>query len=92
MTYFAIFDGHAGTGSSLMAVNNLHYHILDKLDSVYELLIHSTSEQRHFSKKDDKRPHKWPFSAKDMCVESLITGALETAFLDIVSMYLLKQC
>jgi serine/threonine protein phosphatase PrpC len=25
--YFAIFDGHAGTGASLMAANLLHKHI-----------------------------------------------------------------
>ena len=85
MTYFAVFDGHAGSGSALMAVNNLHYNILDKLDSVYELLIHSSSEQRLFSKKGDKRPHKWPFNETAVSVESLITGALETAFLEIVS-------
>ena len=26
-TYFAIFDGHAGTGAALMAVKLLHEHI-----------------------------------------------------------------
>ena len=24
-TYFAVFDGHAGTGAALMAVNTLHH-------------------------------------------------------------------
>ena len=80
MTYFAIFDGHAGTGASLMAVNTLHYQILEKLDLVYELLVNSTLEQRQFSRKGDLRPYKWPFLEKEVSVESLVTGALEATF------------
>ncbi|XP_071810104.1 protein phosphatase 1H-like [Asterias amurensis] len=83
MTYFAVFDGHAGTGASLMSVNTLHYQILDKLDRVYELLVNSTLEQRQFSRKGDLRPYKWPFIEKEVSIESLVTGALEATFVDM---------
>ncbi|XP_022104014.1 protein phosphatase 1H-like [Acanthaster planci] len=83
MTYFAIFDGHAGTGAALMSANTLHYQILEKLDRVYELLVNSTPEHRQFSRRGDLRPHKWPFSETEVSVESLVTGALEAAFVDM---------
>ena len=68
-----------------MAVNSLHYQILEKLDRVYELLISSSPEHRQFSRRGDLRPHKWPFSEKEVSVESLVTGALEATFVDMVS-------
>lgn len=35
--YFAVFDGHAGTGASLMAANCLHEHI--RVSIIFKLLI-----------------------------------------------------
>ena len=37
-TYFALFDGHAGTGCALWAANTLHYHVKEKLGEVAHLI------------------------------------------------------
>ncbi|XP_071492145.1 protein phosphatase 1H-like [Diadema antillarum] len=82
-TYFGIFDGHAGCGVSVMASRVLHDKILSKLESVYDLLASSSVEQRQFTRSGDQRPNKWPFSEKEVSVESLIVGAFESAFVEM---------
>ncbi|KAK2142898.1 hypothetical protein LSH36_900g00062 [Paralvinella palmiformis] len=42
--YFAVFDGHAGTGAALMAANILHLIIQDKLLEVRDLLMTQLSD------------------------------------------------
>ncbi|XP_063953644.1 protein phosphatase 1H-like [Lytechinus pictus] len=83
LTYFAIFDGHAGSGVSVMASRVLHTRIFAKLESVYDLLANSSIEQRQFTRSGDQRPNKWPFTEKEMSVESLVVGALESAFVEM---------
>ena len=36
--YWALFDGHAGAGASLMAANLLHHHVAKQLQGIVELL------------------------------------------------------
>lgn len=88
LTYFGLFDGHAGFGTAVMASHTLHHIILEKLLSIQHFLVNSTIEQRQFTKSNDSRPAKWPFAVKDMSVETMVIGALEKAFLDMVSLSL----
>lgn len=70
--YFAVFDGHAGTGASLSAYNGLHHHIKEKLTDIAHMLV---------------LPHE-QFAQGYLCTglitsinaEQLIVGALEQAF------------
>ena len=48
-TYFAIFDGHAGTGAALMAVKLLHEHIqvsrkIHKISVSEKTILHKLNE------------------------------------------------
>ena len=43
--YFGVFDGHAGCGASLMAVNQLHFHIMEKLQGIKELLAYESDDK-----------------------------------------------
>ncbi|XP_010885424.2 protein phosphatase 1H isoform X3 [Esox lucius] len=36
--YWALFDGHAGSGAAVMASKLLHHHIVEQLQSVFEVL------------------------------------------------------
>lgn len=85
ITYFGVFDGHAGSGAAVMASHTLHHIILEKLASIQYFLMNSTIEQRQFTRSNDNRPAKWPFTLKDMSVETMVIGALEKAFIDMVS-------
>lgn len=83
ITYFGVFDGHAGSGAAVMASHTLHHIILEKLASIQYFLMNSTIEQRQFTRSNDNRPAKWPFGLKDMSVETMVIGALEKAFIDM---------
>uniref|UniRef100_A0A1I7YBB6 PPM-type phosphatase domain-containing protein n=1 Tax=Steinernema glaseri TaxID=37863 RepID=A0A1I7YBB6_9BILA len=74
--YFAIFDGHAGSGAALMASYHLSQHIVNRLGSVVEAVI--TLDRRE-SLSGKKACHITP----NVTVSSLVVGALETAFLDM---------
>lgn len=74
-----MFDGHAGEGASMMAVNNLHIHIMDKLSSVKELLVYGS---------DDKLAKCAQLSdavVTSITIDRLIIGALEEAFFEMVT-------
>ena len=75
--YFAIFDGHAGTGAALMASKVLHAHLKDKLTSISHMLILS---QEEFSKQ-----HLNHGLILNVTTEKLVVGALEETFIEFVS-------
>lgn len=78
--YFAVFDGHAGAGASVAACNTLHKIIQDKLSDVLDLLLPSCSVNN--KDKQNRPPNNW-FPEKEIPPESLIIGALESAFWDM---------
>jgi protein phosphatase 1H len=43
--YFAIFDGHAGSGAAIMAANCLHEHIKSRLADVLESALHLSRQE-----------------------------------------------
>ncbi|BFZ09135.1 hypothetical protein BsWGS_12174 [Bradybaena similaris] len=71
--YFAIFDGHAGTGASLMAADQLINHLQEKLMQVQENLF------KLLSQVSVDRPKKDGPSV--VTADCLVRGALEAAFL-----------
>lgn len=87
-TYFALFDGHAGTGCALWAANTLHYHIKEKLGEVAHLVAQLEESadgvlvnQATFPSFGGGRKKKVRFeSMNHVTADSLIIGALEKAF------------
>ncbi|CAN7988734.1 unnamed protein product [Ixodes hexagonus] len=77
--YFALFDGHAGSGVAVAASNTLQKIIQEKLMNIMDLLLPSTAENG--DAKD--RATFLPFGDKKVSTDSLIIGALETAFWDM---------
>ncbi|TMS38765.1 hypothetical protein L596_005414 [Steinernema carpocapsae] len=73
--FFGIFDGHAGSGAALMGAYHLSQHIVNRLGSVVEALI-------QLDKRESISSKKCPITSP-VTVSSLVTGALETAFLDM---------
>ncbi|PIK49826.1 hypothetical protein BSL78_13328 [Apostichopus japonicus] len=64
LTYFGLFDGHAGFGTAVMASHTLHHIILEKLLSIQHFLVNSTIEQRQFTKSNDSRPPSGPSQSR----------------------------
>ncbi|XP_064633124.1 protein phosphatase 1H-like isoform X2 [Lineus longissimus] len=79
--YFAIFDGHAGTGAALTAVNLLHRHVEEKLSAVKPLIMKKYLGQQMNGSYDDY--NKFGPASKEITIDNLVIGALETAFLDM---------
>lgn len=68
--YHAIFDGHAGYQTSLIASRHLHQHVKNKLEQCLDLL-----------KEKSRETSPCPFdSFNDISIDDLIIGALEEAF------------
>ena len=88
-TYFALFDGHAGTGCALWAANTLHHHIREKLGEVSHLIAQLEESADGILTNGPTFP---PFgggvkkkkvrfeSMNHVTADSLIQGALEKAF------------
>ncbi|KAF8375499.1 ppm-1.H [Pristionchus pacificus] len=91
--FFAIFDGHAGTGASIMASRCLHEHIkvvyFSRLSEVLESLIEMDREENFMSTKfrsdsaysigkGQSRLEKSTINA-----DALVIGALESAYVDM---------
>ncbi|EDO41714.1 predicted protein, partial [Nematostella vectensis] len=74
---FGVFDGHAGEGASLMAVNTLHIHIMEKLSSVKELLTCKSDEKLALS------PQLAEAVVSSISIDKLVIGALEEAFFEM---------
>ena len=73
-----MFDGHAGTGAALMAMSTLHIHIEDNLGGVKDLLTCSNNDELQ------KAPRLSEAVVSSITIESLVTGALEEAFFEMV--------
>ncbi|GIY15435.1 protein phosphatase 1H [Caerostris darwini] len=83
--YFALFDGHAGSGVAVAAANTLQKIIQDKLQEVADLLILPPPQLNLLAKGSHERSAQpagfLGFSSeRDVTADSLITGALESAF------------
>ncbi|GMS96204.1 hypothetical protein PENTCL1PPCAC_18379, partial [Pristionchus entomophagus] len=87
--FFAIFDGHAGTGASIMASRCLHEHIKSRLSEVLESLIEMDRQENFMSSKfrsnsvyslgkGQSRREKSTINA-----DSLVIGAIESAYVDM---------
>ncbi|XP_033746673.1 protein phosphatase 1M-like [Pecten maximus] len=77
VTYFGIFDGHAGADAALFASKILHKHIEDKLNCVWEVINQKLSP----SKQETERLSLGNLS--HISVDDLITGILEEAFVEL---------
>ncbi|KAK2721634.1 protein phosphatase 1H-like isoform X1 [Artemia franciscana] len=73
--YFAIFDGHAGSGAAVSAANQLHYILHEKLVDIIDHLMPENELETVPGK-----PVKMFIPAKDLGFQSLVVGALEAAF------------
>lgn len=78
--YFGVFDGHAGCGAALMAVNNLHVHIMEKLHGVKELLAYENDEKLAAAEELSEAV------ISSVTIDSLVIGVLEEAFFEMVSL------
>ncbi|OWF41534.1 protein phosphatase 1H-like [Mizuhopecten yessoensis] len=77
VTYFGIFDGHAGADAAIFASKILHKHIEDKLNCAWEVINQKLAP----SKQDAERLSLGNIS--NISVDDLITGILEEAFVDL---------
>lgn len=111
--YWALFDGHAGSGAAVMASRLLHHHIALHLQEVMEILctpnlvpptcmdeepinhLLNTTSHRALTRAASLRgaagapgsPSTPPtrfFMEKKVSQESLVVGAIENAFKDMV--------
>eukprot|EP00794_Sanderia_malayensis_P007341 gene7341-8161_t len=73
--YFAVFDGHAGTGAGLMASNLLHKVVEAKLTEVSHMLV--------LDKEDLKRSYLNYGLIQDVTAENLVIGSLEESFIEM---------
>lgn len=83
--YFALFDGHAGSGVAVAASNTLHKIVQEKLQEAADLLILPQSQLNLVAKGSHERSSQPAgfmgfTSDREVTVDSLITGALESAF------------
>lgn len=78
--YFGVFDGHAGCGAALMAVNNLHVHIMEKLHGVKEMLAYENDEKLAAEEELSEAV------ISSVTIDSLVIGVLEEAFFEMVSL------
>lgn len=120
LNYWALFDGHAGSGAAVMASQLLHHHIALHLQEVTEILCtpnllaptclgeepinhHLTpTSQRALTRAASLRgaagapcsPGSPPtrfFTEKKISQESLVIGAIENAFKDMVRVKILEE-
>ncbi|KAL3982526.1 Protein phosphatase 2C family protein [Acanthocheilonema viteae] len=89
-TFFAIFDGHAGSGAAVMSSNCLHEHIRNRLCQVLEAVFHLKRQEAFFG-YSIQSPCSYAllsaygpsYSNCNITCDSLIVGAIETAFIDM---------
>ncbi|XP_013411210.1 protein phosphatase 1H isoform X1 [Lingula anatina] len=89
-TYFAIFDGHAGTGAALMAMNLLDYHVKEKLLDCIDLILSKKGLLPPQSPGAEQNSiyaatPRYGMTSKEssISVEDLVCGALEAAFVEM---------
>jgi len=75
--YFALFDGHAGTGAALSASHELHRILHGKL---MEVIDHLLPPSETATPPPQNRNQMLYFPEKEISVENFVVGALESAF------------
>lgn len=83
--FFAIFDGHAGSGAALVASRCLHEHIKARLGEVLESIIQLDRNETLLSgrlRSDSSYSISKMDSVSIRC-DQLVIGALEAAFVDM---------
>ncbi|KAJ1360626.1 hypothetical protein KIN20_019651 [Parelaphostrongylus tenuis] len=87
--FFAIFDGHAGTGAALVAARCLHEHIKARLNEVLELVLQLDRSETVLSGRSRSDSSysitKVQVDAESIRCDELVIGALEAAFVDMDS-------
>ncbi|XP_062581939.1 protein phosphatase 1H-like [Saccostrea cucullata] len=81
LTYFGMFDGHAGPDAALWSSKLLHKHIVDRLKSRTEVLkvkMLSLDTENH-KEKNNRDSEKFGL-LENVSLDSLIVGALEESF------------
>ena len=85
--YFGIFDGHAGSGCAVTAANELHQVVHKRLMGV---LLHLLQQTRgtgtgllNNTGSDSMSSTIMWFPNRDISIESMVIGALESAFWDM---------
>ncbi|KAL3853810.1 hypothetical protein ACJMK2_017319 [Sinanodonta woodiana] len=75
LTYYGMFDGHAGYGAAVMAANLLHKHLQEKLASLLELILLKLQTSDNSNQRDQLD------LTGNFSVDDLVIGALESAFI-----------
>ncbi|VDM56014.1 unnamed protein product [Angiostrongylus costaricensis] len=87
--FFAIFDGHAGTGAALVAARCLHEHVKARLSEVLELILQLDRSETLLSGRSRSDSSysisKVQVEAESIRCDELVIGALEGAFVDMDS-------
>uniref|UniRef100_A0A0M3HVW8 PPM-type phosphatase domain-containing protein n=1 Tax=Ascaris lumbricoides TaxID=6252 RepID=A0A0M3HVW8_ASCLU len=88
--FFAILDGHAGSGAAIMAANCLHEHVRARLSQVLETAIHLDRQETLFggycrspSAHALVGAYNPQSSNRSITCDSLVIGAMEAAFVDM---------
>uniref|UniRef100_A0A674NSS7 Protein phosphatase 1H-like n=1 Tax=Takifugu rubripes TaxID=31033 RepID=A0A674NSS7_TAKRU len=78
--YWALFDGHAGSGAAVVASRLLQHHIACQLQAVIDVLRDASSPPPTVLGEDSTPPPPRFFNEKKIDHESLVIGAIENAF------------
>uniref|UniRef100_A0A671Z0D4 Protein phosphatase, Mg2+/Mn2+ dependent, 1H n=1 Tax=Sparus aurata TaxID=8175 RepID=A0A671Z0D4_SPAAU len=81
--YWALFDGHAGSGVAVVASRLLHHHIALHLQEVLEILGNPNLLPPTCAPGSPSTPPTRFFTEKKVSHESLVIGAIENAFKDM---------
>ncbi|VDK54249.1 unnamed protein product [Anisakis simplex] len=84
--YFSIFDGHAGCEAAIVTSNTLHEHIQRRLSEVIETVLHLDQQEKLFSSTNKLfASSSNNNSSKYITSDSLVVGAIQASFIDMVS-------
>uniref|UniRef100_A0A667ZQQ1 Protein phosphatase, Mg2+/Mn2+ dependent, 1H n=1 Tax=Myripristis murdjan TaxID=586833 RepID=A0A667ZQQ1_9TELE len=78
--YWALFDGHAGSGAAVVASRLLQHHIVCQLQAVIEVLRNTPGAAGAPGSPCSTPPPPRFFTEKKIQHESLVIGAIENAF------------
>lgn len=86
LTYFGMFDGHAGPDAALMTSRLLHKHIMERLQSRIEVIKYklwsNDSENKTENGSGNEVDKFGPLG--NISVDSIIVGAVEESFVAMV--------
>lgn len=75
VTYFGLFDGHAGPDAAVMTSKVLHKHIEEKLNGVRDFIFEIAGQSKELGASNS--------DSKSISIHSLVIGALEQAFMSM---------